>query len=59
MEDGCKGAFFDARYKSIGIIDNESLIAVCAYVDLNVFAAGMADTPENSPTHRSRSALAI
>ncbi len=49
MEDGCKGAFFDARYKSIGIIDNESLIAVCAYVDLNVFAAGMADTPENSP----------
>ncbi len=49
MEDGCKGAFLDARYKSIGIIDNESLIAVCAYVDLNVFAAGMSDTPENSP----------
>lgn len=45
----CTGAFFEGRYKSIAILDEEALVAVCAYIDLNPLAAGMSGTPENSP----------
>ena len=48
-EDGCKGAFWEARYKSIAILDEESLLATCAYIDLNPVAAGIAAVPESSP----------
>lgn len=47
-EDGCKGAFWAARYKSIGLLDEEAIVSACAYVDLNPVAAGIADLPENS-----------
>jgi hypothetical protein len=47
-EDGVRGHFFEGRYKSIAILDTESLVATCAYVDLNPVAAGMADIPEES-----------
>lgn len=47
-EDGCSGAFWDARYKSIAILDREALLATCAYIDLNVVAAGLASVPEQS-----------
>jgi REP element-mobilizing transposase RayT len=48
-EDACKGTFWEARYKSIAILDGEALLATCAYIDLNPVAAGLAATPETSP----------
>ena len=47
-EDGCKGTFWEGRYKSIAILDTEALLATCVYIDLNVVAAGKAATPETS-----------
>lgn len=48
-EDNCKGTFWEGRYKSIAILDDEALLATCAYIDLNPVAAGIAVTPEASP----------
>ena len=48
-EDGCTGAFWEGRFKSIAILDEASLLATCAYIDLNPVAAGLAATPEKSP----------
>jgi hypothetical protein len=48
-QDGCTGAFFEGRYKSIAVLDEEALLAVCAYIDLNPVAAGLAPSPETSP----------
>ncbi len=48
-QDGCRGAFWQSRYKSIAILDNEALLATCAYIDLNPVAAGIAELPEDSP----------
>ena len=48
-EDGCTGAFWEGRFKSIAILDEASLLATCAYIDLNPVAAGIASTPEKSP----------
>jgi len=47
-EDDCKGTFWESRYKSIAILDEEALLAACAYIDLNPVAAGIAATPETS-----------
>jgi REP element-mobilizing transposase RayT len=47
-EDDCKGTFWEARYKSMAILDEEALLATCAYIDLNPVAAGIAATPETS-----------
>ena len=46
--DGCRGTFWEARYKSIAILDEEALLATCAYIDLNPVAAGIAEAPETS-----------
>ena len=48
-EDDCKGTFWEARYKSIAILDEQALLATCAYIDLNPVAAGIATTPEAAP----------
>lgn len=48
QEDGCKGAFWEARFKSIAVLDDEALLTSCAYIDLNPVAAGIANTPETS-----------
>ena len=48
-EDECRGAFWESRYNSIAILDDLALLATCAYTDLNPFAAGIGDLPENSP----------
>ena len=48
-QDGYKGTFFEGRYKSIAILDEESLLSVCAYIDLNPVAAGIVSLPEESP----------
>ena len=47
-EEGVSGAFWEGRYKSVGIFDEESLLATAAYIDLNPLAAGVVATPEES-----------
>src|SRR5262249_27012154 len=48
-QDETQGAFFEGRFKSVAILDEESLLATCAYVDLNPVAAGIAAVPGASP----------
>jgi REP element-mobilizing transposase RayT len=48
-QDKARGAFFEGRFKSVAILDEESLLATCAYIDLNPVAAGIAEVPETSP----------
>ena len=47
-EDRCRGVFWESRYRSVAILDNEALLATCAYIDLNPVAAGLAAAPETS-----------
>jgi len=47
-EEKTGGAFFEGRFKSVVILDEESLLATCAYIDLNPVAAGIAEVPEAS-----------
>jgi REP element-mobilizing transposase RayT len=47
-EEECTGTFWEARYKSIAIMDEPALLATCAYIDLNPVAAGIASSPEAS-----------
>jgi REP element-mobilizing transposase RayT len=47
-EDKCRGAFFEARFKSVAILDEEALLATSTYIDLNPVAAKIAEVPETS-----------
>ncbi len=47
-EDGCKGRFWEGRYKCQALCDERSILAAMAYVDLNPIRAGMADRLETS-----------
>jgi REP element-mobilizing transposase RayT len=47
-EDKCTGHFWEGRFRSVAILDAASLLATCAYIDLNPVAAGLAPTPEAS-----------
>jgi hypothetical protein len=49
-EDEAKGAFWDARYKSVHLADEGAILACMAYVDLNPLRAGKAKTIE-AQTH--------
>jgi REP element-mobilizing transposase RayT len=49
FQDKTRGFFFEGRFKSVAILDEESLLATCAYIDLNPVAAGIAEVPETSP----------
>ncbi len=41
-EEGCRGHFFEARFYSGALLNEEDLLACMAYVDLNPVEAGMA-----------------
>jgi REP element-mobilizing transposase RayT len=47
-QDNTRGTFFEGRFKSVAILDEEALLATCAYIDLNPVAAGIAPVPEAS-----------
>jgi REP element-mobilizing transposase RayT len=46
-QEQTRGTFFEGRFKSVAILDEESLLATCAYIDLNPVAAGIAAVPES------------
>ena len=47
-EDKQVGKFFQGRYRAVRILDEETLLACAAYVDLNPIRAAMAETLETS-----------
>jgi hypothetical protein len=48
QQDNARGTFFESRFKSIAILDEEALMTTSVYIDLNPVAAQVAETPETS-----------
>ena len=48
QEDEENGRFFQDRYRAVRLLDEASILACSAYVDLNIIRAGMAETIERS-----------
>ena len=47
-QDKTRGTFFEGRFKSVAVCDEEALLATSVYIDLNPVAAHVAQTPETS-----------
>ena len=47
-EDGCRGRFWEGRYKCRALADEAAVLTALVYVDLNPIRAGLAATPEES-----------
>lgn len=48
-QDECKGAFFEGRYKSIAILDEEALLTVWCVYRLEPCSGWYRQLPEESP----------
>jgi hypothetical protein len=48
-EDHTGGPFFDERFKSVGILDDQSLVAACIYIDLSPSWTAKAARPLETP----------
>jgi hypothetical protein len=47
-EDGCKGKFWEGRFKCQALLEEHAVLSCMAYVDLNPARAAMCDTLEDS-----------